>query len=284
MKKYLACTVLLYACFSCIAQYSTSHTENLEDFNLIGPIKQVVDKTYSLVARFGEIEIDELRYQSVATFNEEGLPTTITSFSSNDEMSHRAIVHLNSVGRQISKDYYTDGVLVETVETEYIGEEVVLEKAYDSQGNLELANRYEYDSYGNVTTHATYKDDGTLNVYRSFEYDSLGRLNALTEHSDELTSKKTFAYYENYVVAENRAANSNYLFETQTAMYHPSFNHSWQHLLLSYKESYGTTRKYEYEFDGYGNITRRTEYEQVEKFNEQFWQPVEVATYMYEYY
>lgn len=203
---------------------------DLEEENLKGRVRSVVEKSYDAEEKFGEAIKTELYQQKDYYFNEQGDFTeerhrlsrsnpdyfsygeTIFQYDQQGniiekksewissgffgEIKHKYTYKYDNIGNKMEENYYnSEGELSSKEVYKYDGRGNKMEKNwYNSKGELKSKYTYKYDGKGNKTEENSYNSERKLSSKKVCKYDSKGNKTEEIEYNSEGKIEEKYVY------------------------------------------------------------------------------------------
>lgn len=179
--------------------FSCGENENnndLDNFNLEGNIKEIIETNFNVKEYFGDIEKTDILSTSIKKFDEEGY--CVKYEYKGDDLNWIHKYKFDEDGNKIETKFYTDGELKSKDKYKYDEDRNCIErKSYNPDGELVSKIKFKNDDDGNCIEQKSYNPDGELDSKSKAKYDEDGnKIEAIHYTDDELKSKEKYKYDE----------------------------------------------------------------------------------------
>jgi len=282
MKKLVA--VMLLG----IALLGTPSAQNLKSDGLQGKVHTLEEETWGLTLKFGEYVKNDLIDKTTSIYDAKGNNTEWAWYNADRSIWEKKIYTYDAKGKMTeAASYNADGSLKDKDIYTYDDKGNKTELAsYNADGSLKDKHIFTYDANGNMTERASYNADGSLKDKDIYTYDDKGNKTEWAWYNADgsLEGKRIYTYdskgnktEEDYYNADG-SLEDKYIYtydakgnETEEAYYKADGS-------LHYKVSFI------YEYDKFGNWTKKIISEEVSKFGKVYLEPRKVAIRTITYY
>lgn len=178
-KILLLFTVFSFLLFSNFSQWQIPPKNDLEDLELIGKVKSLIQNKYELSLKSGELIKGEI-------------------INDNDSNIHLVFDEFGNKTQEISRNSkYSNGFEKYTYEYDSKGNKIK-KKFYTPDGNLNTIYSYKYDDNNNIIEESISFPNGHLGNKYTYKYDKNGNLIEYKNHLGNTFNRVTiFLYDEN---------------------------------------------------------------------------------------
>lgn len=199
--------------------------------------------------------------KSTWKYSPEGLLLDRTRYDGDGEISYKYVYEYDAAGHQIKCNYYGENyTLREVIKRKYEGDNQTEVAVYNSEGNLQSMDKWQYNSDGNVTLNASYGVGGALEEKYVTTYNENGLKYSVKRYDGDGLVWEDFYYYDE---AGNCIKYFEYLSDGK--MYAKSFytydENNQRTSYLKYNSEENLIAHEEYAYDQQGRQTKFTTYD-----------------------